>query len=661
VVDCSGLMFPGHGTPTCIVFGRNQNPMEKMAIRITATLPGGGDLRTPPEESPLWQAIAAHQDEPGYADTRITVADRPRRGMAKWPWNLESAAEETRKEMDKSPIRLADLIEGEVGVCTMTNCDEVFPLLPDQARRNRIPPSLLRVFQEGDSIRNWSLDSNWLVLTPYDTKSQPLSEDRLGAALDYLKPHKRFLEDRLSFGNKTFKQLGRPWYSFERMNTNKYSTPLFITLCEIATHGHFVFWEQPRVYKQTTQTVKLPITYANVDHHLLAGLLNSSAALFWLKQVCFSKRESAEGTTDTYFVFAGGKVQQLPVPNVVTDALRGKRSEMADRLQAFSQACWERGRQMPALAIKKLFEKPGEAYYDWNSSLSGHVAPDPRPAQPFQTSENLKDAFSRACQIREGLRAEMIALQEEMDWLVYGAYGLIGGPCSVMAANADMATDVTGHVDATERVPPMMREQRPFVLWANADGDFEKAVALIPADWPDERQALWRARLEAIRDNEHIRRIEQPVYKRRWDEQWKVGNRWQCGPVAYDAEFVDAFDWWLSEKAEWWLEKKKNGGPVTLDQWTAALQQDPRVQAAWSVAHEALGRLGKRADFDRYFSALVKEQTAPDDIPAAVPWDELEKKRKIPATVKRIRGKLNVPRERFRVTASGGYVWAGVK
>jgi hypothetical protein len=154
------------------------------------------------------------------------------------------------------------------------------------------------------------------------------------------------------------------------------------------------------------------------------------------------------------------------------------------------------------------------------------------------------------------------------------------------------------------------------------------------------------------------RSIEQPVYKRRWDEQWKVGNRWQCGPVAYDAEFVDAFDWWLSEKAEWWLEKKKNGGPVALDEWTAALQQDPRVQAAWGVA---LVRLGKRADFDRYFVALVKEQTVPDDIPAAVPWDELEKKRKIPAAVKRIRGKLNVPRERFRVTASGGYVWAGVK
>ena len=81
----------------------------------------------------------------------------------------------------------------------------------------------------------------------------------------------------------------------------------------------------------------------------------------------------------------------------VADALRGKRGDLAERLTTLSQACWERGRQMPALAMKKLFEKPGEAYYDWNSSLSGFVAADPRLGHPFQTSENLKDALSRAC------------------------------------------------------------------------------------------------------------------------------------------------------------------------------------------------------------------------------------------------------------------------
>ncbi len=53
-----------------------------------------------------------------------------------------------------------------------------------------------------------------------------------------------------------------------------------------------------------------------------------------------------------------------------------------------------------------------------------------------------------------------------------------------------------------------------------------------------------------IRDNEHIHRVEQPVYKRRWDEQWKVSNRWLAGPVACVEQLVDAFRWWLAEKAE---------------------------------------------------------------------------------------------------------------
>ena len=45
----------------------------------------------------------------------------------------------------------------------------------------------------------------------------------------------------------------------------------------------------------------------------------------------------------------------------------------------------------------------------------------------------------------------------------------------------------------------------------------------------------------------------------------------------------------------------------------------------------------------------------PESIPFAVPWGQLEKKQKVPAVVKKIRGKLNVPRERFWVTAAGEY------
>jgi hypothetical protein len=233
--------------------------------------------------------------------------------------------------------------------------------------------------------------------------------------------------------------------------------------------------------------------------------------------------------------------------------------------------------------------------------------------------------------------------------------------------------------------------ERPFRLWQRVEGDYAKAVALIPASWPAERRALWEARLGAIRDNEHIRRIEQPVYKRRWDEQWKVGNQWRSGPVAYAAEFVDAFEWWLSERAEWWLEHKKNGGPVELDDWAAALWKDSRVQAAWPVAAENYALLEhekamakaetngeivptppagrsaelfpKSVDFLKTFKRIIDDETVPEDIPFAVPYDDLEKKLKknIPQKVKSIRGKLNVPRERFHLRDRSAYLWAGLQ
>jgi len=248
---------------------------------------------------------------------------------------------------------------------------------------------------------------------------------------------------------------------------------------------------------------------------------------------------------------------------------------------------------------------------------------------------------------------------------------------------------------------PLDQGQRPFRLWPQVEeGNLAKAVALIPANWPAERRALWQARLAAIRDNEHIRRIEQPVYKRRWDEQWKVGNQWRCGPVAYAAESVDAFEWWLSEKAEWWLEHKKNGGPVELDDWAEAIWKDSRVQAAWAVAAENYALLeyekakakaedngetipvgaplvgartgadsapmlgaheGRPYVFLKAFKRVIDDETVPEDIPFAVPYDDLEKRKiKVSPKVKSIRGKLNVPRERFHLRDRTTYLWAGL-
>ena len=56
-------------------------------------------------------------------------------------------------------------------------------------------------------------------------------------------------------------------------------------------------------------------------------------------------------------------------------------------------------------------------------------------------------------------------------------------------------------------------------------------------------------------------------------------------------------------------------------------------------------------------------ETVPEGVPWAVPYEELEKRRKskIPPKVKSVRGKLNVPRERFHLRGESEFLWAGLQ
>jgi hypothetical protein len=54
-------------------------------------------------------------------------------------------------------------------------------------------------------------------------------------------------------------------------------------------HNHFVLDRGGKVFKQTAPVIKLPAGAGEDEHLGLLGLLNSSVACFWLKQVCFPK------------------------------------------------------------------------------------------------------------------------------------------------------------------------------------------------------------------------------------------------------------------------------------------------------------------------------------------------------------------------------------
>jgi hypothetical protein len=722
VVDCSGLMFPGHGTPTCLVFGRAASASPDSHVRVVAIRAGGGDLRTPPEESTLWHTIAERHDETGFTSEQVVVADWSARDIAKWPWGILQDQEE--QEKDSTAELLATFCSEPVGAQFITGKDEVFVLPPHYVRRLQIPTTAVKAYGTGEDVRNWAALPSELIIFPYDKYLAPFKEPLPLPLLEHLRPYKEVLENSVISGSTKKKETKLKWFEFRRLARAKFAAEFNVIVPQIATHTHFLLSDHTIAFKEKAQAIVFKSGLEMPRLLLLSGLLNSSYVLDGLKQVCFNKGAGEDEHRDR-FEFAGGRVEQLPVPTAVAEGLQDKTNPLAERLTELSKACWERGQQTPSLSLKKLFEKPGEAYHEWNSSLPGYVPPNPELGAPFPTESDLRGAYRRAQALRERLRAEMIALQEEMDWLVYAAYGLLPEKhpavarrleCGDSSPLSDAATrrgvTLTADESAARKsgselphsiensIDPLDQAERPFRLWQQVEGNYPKALALIPASWPAERRALWQARLAAIRDNEHIRRIEQPVYKRRWDEQWKVGNQWRSGPVAYAAEFIDAFEWWLSEKAECWLEHKKNGGPVELDDWAAAIWKDARVQAAWPVAAENYALLeyekakakaeengetipvgaplvGARTGADsallvdthegcpyaflKAFKRIIDDETVPEGIPFAVPYDDLDKRKiKISPKVKSIRGKLNVPRERFHLRDRNTYLWAGL-
>jgi hypothetical protein len=625
VVDCSGLMFPGHGTPTCIVFARavsppvaavpppptgGQRPPLQQTVRVTATL--RGDLRTPPEDSPLWQGAVAHHAHVGYRDAWVAVTNRPSAELAKHPWVFSTDAQATLVKLEQtSGASLESLCSEPIGAQFITGADDVYVLLPHLARRLRIPGEYLRRYATGEDVRDWEVWPSALIIFPYDENLDPLAEPLPPSLDQFLTPYRQHLENLVISGTTPKKKTHLKWFEYRRLARAKLRATYNIIFPQISMYNHCYLSAHFVAFKEKAQACVLKTDVPNETWPALTGFLNSSSALFILKQVCFNKGPSKHGEQDR-FEFSGNILAERTIPAHVLS-----QTALQENFVVRSTTCSLRGDRIPGLASTKLFEMPGEAYDGWSRALPGYTAPHPDIAGPFGTAQELLTLRAKAREERERLRREMTALQEEMDWLVYSAYGLL--PQDHLAVGL-------GGMDA-EHPWEVALGQRPFELAAINAGP--------PADWEEKRKQLWLARMEAIRTNEHIARIEQSVYKRRWV------------PPDYEKEFAEAFKWWLREKAEFFLEHAVNGGPISLENWAAGLWNDPRVRAAAEAYNGST--LASSKKFEPILKEAVEEETVPDDETAFKPRHRT------------LRGKLNVPRERFRALASrpGYYVWAG--
>jgi hypothetical protein len=198
------------------------------------------------------------------------------------------------------------------------------------------------------------------------------------------------LERVISFGGKTRKELGDRCWGWYRWVPDKYHLPLSIVFAFVATHNHFRLDRGGKVFNRSAPIIKLPSDATKEDHLALLGLLNSSTACFWMKQVFHNKgstvdEKGARQTTiafENFYEFTGTGLQKFPVT-----------SEKPLDLAVF---------------LDYLAE-------EWHKRLPSQLA------ARFPLSRTLLEAQKNQT---AALLGSMIALQEELDWRCYVLYGI---------------------------------------------------------------------------------------------------------------------------------------------------------------------------------------------------------------------------------------------
>ena len=106
-----------------------------------------------------------------------------------------------------------------------------------------------------------------------------------------------------------------------KAHSSKLRTPLSIAFAFVATHNHFVLDRGGKVFNHSAPIIKLPSNATEEDHLALLGLLNSSTACFWMKQVFHNKgstvdEKGARQTTvafENFYEFTGTGLQKFPL------------------------------------------------------------------------------------------------------------------------------------------------------------------------------------------------------------------------------------------------------------------------------------------------------------------------------------------------------------
>ncbi len=625
VIDTSGAYIPGHGTPTVILFGRNQAPSSP---EVRAILGIRGEPKTPddPRMGKVWRSISEHTDEVGFENDFVTVSDLEGELLSTHPWSLRGGgALEVKQVLDGEGVVL-EQTSGDIGRTTVFGEDDAW--LHDTASSRRAGLSKLSVpVVTGQDVRDYQIVPRTIAPYPY--------EEMGGAALGitevpvaYFWRNRELLQRRTVFG-KSLEQRGEPYFVHLEHYEYRLRTPLSITFAFVATHNHFVLDRGGKVFKQSAPVIKLPADATEDDHLGLLGLLNSSTACFWMKQVFFNKGYGADSkgartrdeAFEDFYEFDGTKIKQFPLTETRPLQLATKLDRLAQRL----------GELQPA-------------------SLADASTP---------TAAALDDARDNA----ESLERQMVALQEELDWRCYELYGLLDDGEAPLADDLDDVPQVKLGERAFEIVMARKLESGDLATsWFDRHGS--TPITEIPDRWPAWYRDLVQRRIDLIAERRFVRLIEQPEYKRRWNR-----DSWE------DRE-QDALRGWLLDRLETpaYLGDRDDPQPrlrrlaeladraredADFMQVAERYTHNPNVLVDKLIADLVAGESVPFLPAQRYKKGGIKKRRTWEKVWDLQRREDAGEKVKIPkppkytkgdfqsGTVYTLRGKLDVPKERF--------------
>ena len=449
---------------------------------------------TPPEKPELgfvWQSIVRQLDSSPSQDRFISVTDSERSLFHSHPWSLGGGGgSELKALLNETAKQTLGDVATSLGFMAILSEDDAF-VAPGLAMARRRIPS--RPFVRGEDLRDWDQTVELNVIFPY-TVSGSVSPAEIPSDSpegQHFWKYRTTLRNRTMFG-KTPEQHGNKWHSYMQMIAARVLSSRLLSFANVSTYNNFVLARERVIFNAHAPTIAFQLGFSESESLALLGVANSSTACFWMRQTCHNKgRPGAEsaGADEPYehrFEFDNTKLKLLPLPA-------------------------RQHTQLPTLLVQtstaQQSQTPAATLASWGGPGSG----------------DLRACLARARDEWHLQRRQMIAWQEELDWQIYEAFNLVE-PSDAVSQPERQATIPPEGLELGQRAFEIVLARRL------ADGEvqttwFERhgstPTTEVPPHWPAAYRELVERRVRHIAKDANIRLIEQPEYKRRWKtEPW---------------------------------------------------------------------------------------------------------------------------------------------